>query len=120
MRLEVVSERMLKRGGGPGVGPEQLIFRWRTKSRHNDDDVRAAKDAKAGTTAVAEGEFSGIFIFQFDEKGRIATHTIENSEEDRGEDRTSSVITVTEWLLKKARGDSSPSGLAPAYTANRS
>ncbi|KAF3311215.1 hypothetical protein TWF173_008513 [Orbilia oligospora] len=51
------------------------------------------------------GDFCGLFIFEFDDKGRIKTHIIEDVEEDRDEavQQHSKVITLTEWLLKKAK-----------------
>ncbi|KAF3921455.1 hypothetical protein ABW21_db0205452 [Orbilia brochopaga] len=51
------------------------------------------------------GDFCGLFIFEFDERGRIKTHIIEDVEEQRSEAKQqhSKVITLTEWLLKKAK-----------------
>ncbi|KAJ6262184.1 hypothetical protein Dda_2989 [Drechslerella dactyloides] len=50
------------------------------------------------------GDFCGLFIFEFDELGRIKTHIIEDVENQRGEvSQHSKVITLTEWLLKKAK-----------------
>ncbi|KAK6341032.1 hypothetical protein TWF696_009342 [Orbilia brochopaga] len=51
------------------------------------------------------GDFCGLFIFEFDERGRIKTHIIEDVEEQRDEAKQqhSKVITLTEWLLKKAK-----------------
>src|SRR5204862_1178062 len=48
-------------------------------------------------------QFSGMFIFSFDSKGRIATHTIEHADENNGFDKTSKVVTLTDWLLGKAK-----------------
>jgi Mitochondrial protein up-regulated during meiosis len=48
-------------------------------------------------------DFSGMFIFTFDSEGRIATHTIEHADESNGVDRTSRVITLTDWLLGRAK-----------------
>jgi len=59
-----------------------------------------------------EEQFSGLFIFSFDEEGRILTHTIEHADEADGWDRTSKFVTLTDWLLGKARGVS----LDPAPT----
>lgn len=94
---------------------ERLIVKWRTSSK-SDEEAREAKDIKiqGGTTAVDDGEFCGLFLFEFDEKGRVQTHTIENADENLGADHTSSVITVTDWLLRKAKGqgETPPGGLA--------
>ncbi|CCX07189.1 hypothetical protein FPQ18DRAFT_135314 [Pyronema domesticum] len=75
-RLEVVSERMM-------VG-EKLRVRWKAVEEQGNK------------------EFAGIFEFEFDEKGRIKKHVIENMEDDEGE--VAGVITVTEWLIRKAKG----------------
>ena len=45
-----------------------------------------------------------MFIFEFDEEGRILTHTIENVEEGGNWDKMTRVISVTDWLLGKAWG----------------
>lgn len=60
-----------------------------------------------------EEQFSGLFIFLFDDQGRIASHTIEHADENNGWDRTARVVTLTDWLLGKAkwggsRGDAGP------------
>lgn len=96
--LEVMSERMLE--------GERLRIRWRAEAR---DGGKQQGGIRKGTTEVEEGEFSGIFLFEFDEKGRVCKHVIENSEEDDGE-RLAGVITVTEWLIRKAKGDPAPEG----------
>ena len=49
-------------------------------------------------------EFTGLFIFEFDELGRIITHTIEHADESRNWERTSRVVTVTDWLLGRMNG----------------
>lgn len=55
-----------------------------------------------------EGQFTGLFIFSFDEKGRILTHTIEHADEADGWDRTSKFVTLTDWLIGKARESLDP------------
>lgn len=104
LRLQVLSERMIKASPSSPNG-ERLIVKWRTSSK-SDEEARGAKEIKiqGGTTAVEDGEFCGLFLFEFDEKGRVQTHTIENADENLGADQTSSVITVTDWLLRKAKG----------------
>ena len=44
-------------------------------------------------------EFCGNFVFEFDEDGRIITHTIDHAEENGDLEETSKVITLTNWLL---------------------
>lgn len=118
--LQVVSERML-------VG-ERLRIRWRAASpppssssgsavRLHDGSYDSGSSStgekeereKGGTTAVGRGEFSGIFVFEFDEAGRVCKHIIENCEEDDGE-KVPGVISVTEWLIRKARGEPAAAG----------
>ncbi|EPS27447.1 hypothetical protein POX_e06412 [Penicillium oxalicum] len=55
-----------------------------------------------------EGQFTGLFIFSFDEEGRILTHTIEHADEANGWDRTSKFVTLTDWLIGKARESLEP------------
>ncbi|KAH8145733.1 uncharacterized protein LAJ45_10210 [Morchella importuna] len=100
LRLHVLSERMLN--------GERLVVKWRTTDVGGDDTV----GVRGGTTAVEQGGFCGIFIFEFDEKGRILTHTIENAEEGLGGEQPGGFITVTEWLLGKAKGRTEGGGLA--------
>lgn len=56
-----------------------------------------------------EGQFDGLFIFAFDEQGRIAGHTIEHADQANGWDRTAKFVTLTDWLLGKAWGTMEPS-----------
>ncbi|KAJ4287597.1 hypothetical protein N0V90_012300 [Kalmusia sp. IMI 367209] len=44
-------------------------------------------------------KFSGLFLFEFDEEGRVVKHTIEHVEENGQWDKTAKVISVTDWLL---------------------
>ena len=113
----------------PDLGEEKLVVRWKTEKKNgNGASTNAAvhSSAAAGSTANGNGginsglsrllggdkpifnlnkgdEFSGMFIFSFDSKGRIATHTIEHADESNGFDKTSKVVTVTDWLLGKAK-----------------
>ncbi|RJE22507.1 hypothetical protein PHISCL_05150 [Aspergillus sclerotialis] len=60
-----------------------------------------------------EEQFMGLFIFAFDEEGRILTHTIEHADNASGWDRTAKFVTLTDWLIGKARGSLDPTpGLA--------
>ncbi|EAW08006.1 uncharacterized protein ACLA_027280 [Aspergillus clavatus NRRL 1] len=58
-----------------------------------------------------EEQFTGLFIFSFDEEGRIASHTIEHADDANGWDRTPKFVTLADWLIGKARGSLDP--LAP-------
>lgn len=65
-----------------------------------------------------DAEFCGLFIFEFDEEGRILTHTIEHAEEGGSQDKTAKVISVTDWLLGRAWGkreDEGNPGLALGF-----
>lgn len=56
-----------------------------------------------------DGGFTGLFIFTFDDKGRILSHTIEHADEgwrtgkDQAEEAGLGFLGVAEWLLKKAK-----------------
>ncbi|RMJ27853.1 hypothetical protein PHISP_01273 [Aspergillus sp. HF37] len=72
-----------------------------------------------------EEQFTGLFIFAFDEEGRIATHTIEYADNATGWDRTARFVSLTDWLIGKARGSLDPTpGLAmqgyPGFDLQRS
>ncbi|GIC93799.1 uncharacterized protein Aud_010287 [Aspergillus udagawae] len=55
-----------------------------------------------------EEQFTGLFIFSFDEEGRISSHTIEHADDANGWDRTAKFVTLTDWLIGKARGSLDP------------
>lgn len=56
-----------------------------------------------GRVVREDEEFCGLFIFEFDEEGRILTHIIEHAEESGSWDKASKVVSVTDWLLGKAK-----------------
>ncbi|KAL1967276.1 hypothetical protein VTN77DRAFT_3322 [Rasamsonia byssochlamydoides] len=122
-------------------GEERLVVRWRTEARHEAGGSTSTSasssepssssthlaDSKAGTNKGLsallggeapifklgkEGHFTGLFIFAFDEEGRISSHTIEHADQADGWDRTAKFVTLTDWLLGKARGSMDPSGSA--------
>ncbi|KAJ5619607.1 hypothetical protein N7510_003591, partial [Penicillium lagena] len=55
-----------------------------------------------------EEQFTGLFIFSFDKDGRILTHTIEHADDANGWDRTAKFVTLTDWLIGKARNSLDP------------
>ncbi|KAL4786718.1 hypothetical protein BJX76DRAFT_87768 [Aspergillus varians] len=57
----------------------------------------------------SDDEFTGLFIFSFDEEGRVLTQTIDHSEDASGWERTAKFVTLTDWLIGKARGSLDPS-----------
>ncbi|KAF2660179.1 hypothetical protein K491DRAFT_589669, partial [Lophiostoma macrostomum CBS 122681] len=112
VKLEIVSERMIKNGGmstPANVRQERLIVRWKTcgKSKKQSGPVSEAVEKITkivSRSSEQEEEFSGLFFFEFDEEGRILSHTIEHSEESGNWDKTAKVISVTDWLLGRAWG----------------
>ncbi|KAH9844901.1 Mitochondrial protein up-regulated during meiosis [Teratosphaeria destructans] len=119
------------RNGGTSVPvecrDEKLIVKWKTcgKTRHRDgtggiyrgvglatkDPVDRIKEFIAGGTKGGdkpsekeEEEFQGIFVFEFDDKGRVKKHIIERTEEGGHWDKTNRVVSVTDWLLGRFNG----------------
>jgi hypothetical protein len=105
------------------------VVRWKTEPKPASDTDSAASASAASRNTNAslstllggqqplstnqEKQFSGLFIFTFDAKGRIASHTIEHANESDGYDRTSKVVTLTDWLLGKAKGRKDATELVP-------
>ncbi|EME47669.1 hypothetical protein DOTSEDRAFT_124394 [Dothistroma septosporum NZE10] len=130
VQLVILSERMVRNGGSAvplAYRDEKLIVKWKTcgKTIHRDgtggiyrgmglatarDPVDKIKGFISGKSAGAveqerdAEEFCGIFIFEFDEKGRLARHTIEHTEEGGDHDRMTRVVSVTDWLLGRFNG----------------
>jgi hypothetical protein len=76
----------------------------------DSDVVEKITSIVAGTGR--KEEFTGLFLFEFDEEGRIISHTIEHTDEGRHWEKTAKVISVTDWLLGRAWGrreDGTPS-----------
>jgi hypothetical protein len=119
VRLTVISERMIRHGGNnanSATRDEKLIVKWKTcgKTRNKNsagiyrgiganEQVERITDVLGGRSRDDE-EFCGLFIFEFDEQGRIAKHTIEHADEGSGSERTNRVVSVTDWLLGKVNG----------------
>ena len=112
-------------------GDEKLIVKWKTcgKTKHRDgtggmyrgmgvgardpvDKIRefiagTSKDEHTSSEKSSDGEseeFCGIFVFEFDEQGRIVKHVIEHTEEGGHWDRTARVVSVTDWLIGRFNG----------------
>ncbi|KAG2421780.1 hypothetical protein HFD88_005756 [Aspergillus terreus] len=117
--------------GSEDTGDERLVVRWRTEPRSDSenppDHTHARQQAQAteshginkGLSVLLGGDapifklakeeqFTGLFIFSFDEEGRVASHTIEHAEDAGGWDRTAKFVTLTDWLIGKARGSLEP------------
>ncbi|KAH7073928.1 hypothetical protein BKA63DRAFT_534265 [Paraphoma chrysanthemicola] len=120
VKLKILSERMVKNGGPSTPAQlrnEKLIVKWETCGKSEKEHGQVSDVVEKITSIVAgsrraNAEFTGLFVFEFDEEGRIVNHTIEHTEEGQHWDRTAKVISVTDWLLGRAWGrreDGSPS-----------
>ncbi|KAI9831245.1 MAG: hypothetical protein M1819_005173 [Sarea resinae] len=111
------------------TGNEKLLVRWKTcaSSSSSSSSSSSATDTFTSSSPTSpltsllhstsssssessakkdkDNEFTGLFIFTFDGDGRIATHTIEHAERRDGSDhdRMGAVVSVTDWLLGRAR-----------------
>lgn len=110
---------MIRNGRSPdsnqSTGSEKLVVRWKTCDKETESKVSQILGRDRGEN---DKEFVGLFIFEFDEEGRLVTHTIEHVEEGGNwERKTSRVISVTDWLLGRAWGkkDEGVPGLAVGY-----
>ncbi|KAL9108984.1 MAG: hypothetical protein Q9187_008225 [Circinaria calcarea] len=117
VKLVILSERIVKNGpSDSSSGGEKLIVRWKTCGKTKGKGtgalyrgISASEQVDKitewlGGDARDDEEFCGLFIFEFDEEGRIVTHTIEHAEEGGNWDKASRVVTVTDWLLGRAKG----------------
>ena len=119
VKLNILSERLVKKGGAcspDNSRHEQLIVKWETCGKSKDKDQITSETVEritsiGGRSRDAHDEFCGLFLFEFDEQGRIVKHTIEHTEESGQWDRPAKVISVTDWLLGRAwrREEGSPS-----------
>ncbi|KAI9699387.1 MAG: hypothetical protein M1836_002998 [Candelina mexicana] len=118
VRLKILSERLIKNGSAHSTSslrPEKLIVRWQTCGKTRGKGMGAFYRGISGSEQVDkiteflggdardDEEFCGLFIFEFDEEGRIVNHTIEHVDEGGNWDKMTRVISVTDWLLGKAR-----------------
>ena len=114
VKLDILDQRMIdegRRGNYEQQEREKLVIRWRTAGGPTSLAAGTARIAQLLGRSPSSPEkpppspFHGLFIFTFDERGRIFTHTIEHSEESKDADTvTSKVFNLTDWLIKKARG----------------
>lgn len=119
---------MVKNGGASvpaRMRHEKLIVRWKTCGKAEKRQNGQASEAVEKISKIVSGsdrpdeEFAGLFVFEFDEEGRIINHTIEHAEENRNWDKTTKVISVTDWLLGRAWGRRTEEG-APSLAFVRS
>ncbi|KAF2826290.1 hypothetical protein CC86DRAFT_370339 [Ophiobolus disseminans] len=113
VKLKILSERMVKNGctsnTSAPIHSERLIVRWETCGKSDKENGQVSDVVQKITSIVAGSrraneEFTGLFLFEFDEEGRIISHTIEHTDEGRNWDKTAKVISVTDWLLGRAWG----------------
>ena len=138
VKLIILSERVIKNGPISHIAPsttkvnsERLLVRWKTCGKTKGKGVGALYRGIGaseqvdkitewlGGDARVDEEFCGLFIFEFDEEGRILTHTIEHAEESGHWDRTSRVVSVTDWLLGRMNGKGKEPEVALSYARNR-
>ena len=120
VKLIILGERVVKNGstyshiGHSHISNERLVVRWKTCGKTQGKGmgalyrgIGASEEVDKitqwlGGHAGDDAEFCGKFVFEFDEEGRILTHTIEHAEENGELERTSKVISVTDWLLGRS------------------
>ncbi|KAI9374562.1 hypothetical protein BJX61DRAFT_288750 [Aspergillus egyptiacus] len=64
---------------------------------------------------ASDDQFTGLFIFSFDEEGRVLSQTIEHADDATGWERTAKFVTLTDWLIGKARGSLERPPPAPGF-----
>lgn len=114
VKLKILSERMVKHGCGPTLPlhlrNEKLIVKWQTCGKRDAQDSRHVSETFESVSNIvrgergAEEEFTGLFVFEFDEHGRVVHHTIEHTQEGQNWEKTNRFISVTDWLLGRAWG----------------
>jgi len=116
VRLTILSERIVRNGSASTTTPERLIVRWQTCGKTRGKGMGALYRGIGaseqvdkitewlGGDARDDEEYTGLFIFEFDEEGRIISHMIEHVEESGNWERTSRVVSVTDWLLGRMNG----------------
>ena len=99
---------------------EQLVVRWRTIGKPAGSSLlsSAAKLGRGTTekngqiveTMGDDKEFTGLFIFAFDEEGRILRHVIEHVQEHGQWEKGvgARVVGLTDWLLGRVGGSGVP------------
>ncbi|MDI1489252.1 MAG: hypothetical protein OHK93_008530 [Ramalina farinacea] len=123
VKLAILSERIVQNASfspqskqNTSINSESLIVRWKTLGKGRSEAISRINGSDSGDEPGNPGtqrqsspskhdqDFCGLFIFEFDEEGRILTHTIEHAEEDRHWERTSRVVSITDWLLGHVNG----------------
>jgi hypothetical protein len=111
VKLKILSERIVKKGGAcspDNSRHEQLVVKWKTCGKTKGGNLDHVSEAFEKITNIvgrsrdAHEDFCGLFLFEFDDQGRIVKHVIEHVEESGLSDRPAKVISVTDWLLGRA------------------
>lgn len=137
VKLDILSERIVKTGSSASsyksdAPAEKLIVKWKTCGKTKGKGMGALYRGIGaseqvdkitewlGGDARDDEEFCGLFIFEFDEEGRILKHTIEHADESGSWDKASRVVTITDWLLGSLNGKrkEEPAGLAWGCTGD--
>lgn len=94
---------------------EQLVVRWRTIGKPTGTSLlstatKLARGKKNGEGVMVEThgedkEFTGLFIFAFDEEGRIVRHVIEHVQQHGNWEKGvgARVMGLTDWLLGRMK-----------------
>jgi hypothetical protein len=115
VKLIILSERMARTGSsGKAENSEKLIVRWKTSAKNRGEVVEQIKKVLGRKNSDTDEDFHGLFIFEFDDEGRISSHIIEHVEEGNNWEKTATFISVTDWLLGRAwrKQDAEVPGLA--------
>lgn len=120
VKLDILSEKIVRSGyisppSCDDIGEEKLVVKWQTTKNGSNSMATssASEQTNSGLSTLLGGErlfnikgsdgFTGLFVFSFDDEGRIANLTIEHADDAGGYDKTSKVVTLADWLLGKAR-----------------
>ncbi|KAI6780366.1 uncharacterized protein J7T54_005468 [Emericellopsis cladophorae] len=110
VKIEVLAERMTSEPltflpRRQGAMAEQLVVRWCEKTKSDKDEgsgSSVARSLRMGRGVDASKAFTGLFIFDFDQEGRILSHTIETAQGDsnsREKGMGARFVGLTDWLL---------------------
>ncbi|KAI9158672.1 hypothetical protein HJFPF1_06670 [Paramyrothecium foliicola] len=114
VKLEILAERMTSEPltflpRRPGAMPEQLVVRWTEKCKAPEDKDKSSSIARAlrfSRGVEPNKAFTGLFIFDFDQDGKVLSHTIEQAQEGGNWEQGmgAKFVGLTDWLLGGIRG----------------
>lgn len=122
VRLEILAERMTSEPltflpRRAGAIADQLVVRWCETTKPGGAGAAIARSLRLTRGGEASGDsnkaFTGLFIFDFDQEGRVLTHTIETAQGGGDWERGmgAKVVGLTDWLLGGIQRD--PGGTPP-------